>query len=349
MASLALYAVGQGHDVHLVYSPDRVDQSLIDALKNGGVKTKATPMRRSIGLHDAIDGVRLNASLRSLGPLDVIHSHSSKAGALARVFGRVGKAAHIYSPHGFYTMTGEAPSYIGHVERALSVFCDRIVAVSAFEKEHAVGLGIDPAKVTVVENGVAPYDPMPSGKARSELGLDDTAFVAGFVGRLAAQKDPLAALNVIDETSPGCNPQLAIIGDGELRSAVEARAAMLGKRAVLVGPRPAQRYFSAFDVLLCTSRYEGMSVAFLEALNCGIPIVTYPVGGASELVLDGRTGFVAADPAGCARRIEQIAAMPTAERARMTRECRKLANAHTDATMGEATLRLYKQVLSRPR
>ena len=70
LAALALHGVRKGHSVHVVYSPDRADESLIAALRDGGcASVQATPMRRSVGPHDARDGMRLRRLLRSLGPL----------------------------------------------------------------------------------------------------------------------------------------------------------------------------------------------------------------------------------------------------------------------------------------
>ncbi|MBA3669287.1 MAG: glycosyltransferase [Sphingomonas sp.] len=345
MASLAVDAIRRGHDVAVVYSPDRADPQILDTLRNGGVtRLEDSPMRRSIGPWDALDGLRLRTTIAALGHFDVIHSHSSKAGALARGFAHIGGAAHVYSPHGFYTMTGAAPFYIGPVERALSWFGDRVIAVSNYEGRHAIDLGIAADKVVVVPNGIAPYDPRPRTEARAALGLNTDAFAVGFVGRLAAQKNPLEAVAAIDATSSGA--VLAVLGDGELRAAAEDAARTCNANAVFAGQRDAKPLFSAFDCLLCTSRYEGMAVSFLEALNCGVPIVSYPVGGTEELVIDGETGFVIEpQPYAAAAAIDGLAAASSPHRIRMAQACRALAAKHTDAEMGRQTLEVYESVL----
>ncbi|QIK79452.1 glycosyltransferase family 4 protein [Sphingomonas piscis] len=346
MVALALHAAKRGHDVFAIYSPDRADPAVVEALNNGGLAAvRPSQMRRSIGPWDGADGLILRRTLTGLGKLDVIHSHSSKAGALARVFGRFGGTAQVYSPHGFYTMTGQAPFYIGPVERALGLLTDKIVAVSDYERRHAIDLGIGSDRVAVVENGIAPYQPLPRDEARRQLGLPADAFVIGFVGRLAPQKDPLAAVDVIDGVDPALNANLAIIGDGDLRAEAEEKAARNGSRVLFAGSRDAKPLFSAFDCLLCTSEYEGMPVSFLEALHCGIPIISYPVGGTEELVHDRESGFVVdPTPIAAARAIEHLARMSPAERNRLEIACRTLATTHTDATMGDATLELYRRL-----
>jgi glycosyltransferase involved in cell wall biosynthesis len=90
-----------------------------------------------------------------------------------------------------------------------------------------------------------------------------------------------------------------------------------------------------------------MPVSFLEALNCGVPIVSYPVGGTVELVVEGETGFVTSpDPVAAARAIDRVATMPAADRSRMSQICRAVAARHSAKAMGDATLRLYQEVLT---
>lgn len=349
MVSLASDAAARGHQVSVIYSPDRADAQMIQALRDGGVESlHPSHMQRSIGPWDVLDGLRLRRTIAALGPLDVLHSHSSKAGALARAFGRRRGTAQVYSPHGFYTMTGQAPFYIGPVERALSHLSDRIIAVSDFERRHAITLGIAPRRVVVVPNGIKAYDPLKRSEARSALGLPEDLFVIGFVGRLTEQKNPLEALHVVDAMPTEAPIILAIIGDGELRAAAEQAADSHGSRARFLGGRNARPLMAAFDCLLCTSRYEGMPVSFLEALNCGVPIISYPVGGTEELVIDGTTGFLTAEDAGAAAAaIVKLMGLGARERGRMSTACRGLAAQYSDEEMGRRTLDVYESVLSR--
>jgi glycosyltransferase involved in cell wall biosynthesis len=245
-------------------------------------------------------------------------------------------------------MTGEAPFYVGPVERALAMLTDKIIAVSAYERRHALELGIADEKVSVVVNGVAPFRPLSKEEARRELGLDPSAFVIGFVGRLAEQKNPVAAVETALALPNTIRAQLVVIGEGDLRATAEACAAGSAERVVFAGARDAKQLMPAFDCLLCTSRYEGMPVSFLEALYCGVPIVSYPVGGTEELVIHDVTGFITApEPAAAARAIEQLAARAPAARKRLERSCRELAERYSDEAMGDATIALYRDVLER--
>jgi glycosyltransferase involved in cell wall biosynthesis len=347
MITLVEYAVSSGHEVHAIYSPDRADALMVERLLASGAHVHTSMMRRSVGPWDAGDGWRLRRLLNSLGHCDILHSHSSKAGALARTFGLRRGTAQIYSPHGFYTMTGEAPGYIAAVERMLSRVSDRIIAVSRFERDHALSLGIAPERVAVIPNGLRPGRPLGREEARAQLGLPQDAFVLGFVGRLEPQKDPLAAVAVMKALAD-TDIELAVIGDGELRDEAERAARDASPRIRFLGARNAKPLFSAFDALLCTSRYEGMPVAFLESLNAAVPIVSYPVGGTDELIEEGRTGFVVApEPGRAAEAIRLLRSLQGGAREAIKEACLAKAAEHTDRTMGEATIALYRDALAR--
>ena len=347
MSDLALQALKRGHQVTIIYSPDRADAALIDALGKAGCDIRTSQMQRSVGPRDFRDGLALRATLRGLGPIDVVHAHSSKAGALTRMFRPGVRAAQIYSPHGFYTMTGQAPAYVGVAERVLSYLGDRVVAVSKEEADHGVALGIPRRKLTVIPNGIAPYDPLPRSEARNRLGLPVDAFAVGFVGRFVDQKDPVSAVEVLNRINADKRVALAMIGDGELMSAVKKKAEGARHPVKLAGLLPARPLLSAFDCLLCTSRYEGMAISFLEALNCGVPIVTYDVAGSDELVVQPESGFVTDHDAGAAAvAIECIMAMSTRERKALSERSHTAGRYFSAERMGDATLELYEQVIA---
>jgi glycosyltransferase involved in cell wall biosynthesis len=320
---------------------------MVEQLRASGAVVHTSPMRRSVGPWDASHGLKLRRELKSIGPLDILHSHSSKAGALARVFGRRRGTAQFYSPHGFYTMTGEAPAYVGAVERVLSRITDRIIAVSKFERDHALALGIEPERVVVVANGLEPSTPLSRAKARALLGLEPNAFVVGFVGRLEPQKNPVDAVLALG-LAQHANAELAIIGSGAMDAEVELAASKMTGRVHLLGTREAKPLFAAFDALLCTSRYEGMPVAFLESLNAGVPIISYPVGGSDELIDEGLTGFVCEPyPAAAAAAISRLQRMSSSSREDMRSACLAMAARHSDEVMGAETLAVYRSLVTR--
>ena len=144
---LARMGLARGDDVTVVYSPKRAERSFVDALPAiPRLRVLVTPMRRSVGAHDLVYALRLYQSLRQAGPFDIVHGHSSKAGALVRIVGLgLPLCAKVYTPHAFVTLDSSASSIYRLAEKALSWLCDVIIVVSDFERKHAVEvIGIDP-------------------------------------------------------------------------------------------------------------------------------------------------------------------------------------------------------------
>ncbi len=138
---------------------------------------------------------------------------------------------------------------------------------------------------------VAACDPAERRRMRREAGIDDNTFVILAVGAVKPQKDYRRAVDVLAELSAGRDAVLVIAGgvldaDGlaEL-DAVMDRAVALGVESRLRLPGfvdPVAPWFSAADMLLNVSRYEGLSMAVREALAAGLPVVATDVGGQRE-------------------------------------------------------------------
>jgi glycosyltransferase involved in cell wall biosynthesis len=233
----------------------------------------------------------------------VLHGHSSKAGALARL-GRWFHARRVvYTPHAWYTQNPElgAASRGAYqlIERALATVTDRIISVSRDEAEHAVALGIGRRKLVLIENGIEAWTPEHVARARAatrtRLGIAADDVVVGFLGRLAPQKAPEVALQVfrrvLDERPA---TRLVLAGDGPESARVRALMGELGlaDRVIVLPDANGPDVIPAFDVFLMTSRYEGFPYVLLEALAAGCAIVTTRVGGVADCVVDGVNGRV---------------------------------------------------------
>lgn len=126
------------HKVAVVYSPTRAEPTFVRELERLSLfAVEALPMRRAVGPWDISAARTLQEIIDRLGPFDVIHGHSSKAGALVRLVAPRG-AARVYTPHAFRTMdpsTGTlARRVYGAAESILGRFVsDAIIAVSPEE------------------------------------------------------------------------------------------------------------------------------------------------------------------------------------------------------------------------
>ena len=91
---------------------------------------------------------------------------------------------------------------------------------------------------------------------------------------------------------------LSFYGEGPMRDTLERLTNRLGlsNRVTFAGHRTVEEIWSANQVLVMPSRCEGLSLAMVEAMLCGRPILATDVGGNSEIILDGVTGLLAGAP-----------------------------------------------------
>lgn len=119
-----------------------------------------------------------------------------------------------------------------------------------------------------------------------------------FVGRLQEQKAPVRLLHAFAELLKSeANVRLLVVGEGNMQSVMASLADILAISAkiVFIQGRPQQellRFYQAADVLVLTSNFEGMPMCVLEALACGLPVVTTDVGEVRRVVLKGSSGEV---------------------------------------------------------
>ncbi|WP_230474795.1 glycosyltransferase [Dyella monticola] len=311
------------------------------------------PFRRAVGSHDLPSVLALRRLLYRLQP-HVVHSHSSKAGALARLCR--GPWKQVYTPHAVYTLnpalSGAKRRFYGGVERVLgNARSDAVIAVSRDEAKHLVELGIAPKRVRTVVNGVTKPNLLSRQTARAVLGAAEHAFIVGFVGRFDAQKGVDRLVRIARELSRryGDNVQVVAMGSGNFDQAAGAEAQNLPENLHIVGRvENARRYFSAFDVFALPSRYEGFPYVCIEALAAHIPIVATQVAGVSELVEGHRVGLTVAnhdDPAAFTQAIAQLVEQPTLYQT-MRAHCASAFDHFSADTMIDRTLAIYVDLLA---
>lgn len=351
VVDLALKQAADGHDVTVIYSPARAWPQFVARLTGvQGVKMLTLPMQRQVGPKDLVSAVRLWVMLIKAGPFQLIHSHSSKAGALSRLAGVFLSAKQVYTPHGFITLVPHAGGHYKLIERLLSAFCDKVVAVSVKERDHALGLGISEQKLTVIPNGTQCRPALSREEARARLSLPAEGRVVGFTGRFSFQKSPALAVDtfsLLADKYP--DTILCMIGEGELSPEIRSKveASPVRDRIVLAGLQDAAPLMSAFDVLLCTSVYEGMPIAFIESLSAGIPIVSTDVGGADEAIVEGETGYVAKamEPAALAEACAAFLDLSKAQTEHMRAKVRQRSQLFTSEAMAANAMKLYRSLL----
>lgn len=277
------------------------DSAFVEDLRRAAVPTFSLPMTRAI--RPAADARAFAALVRLLRAerIDLVHAHSSKAGILGRLAARVLGIASVYTPHGLYFLGQSNPIkrrvFLG-LEQIAGQFGDRVVAVSASERDLIAGTRIAPEhKLVCVENGIEPpalpvdYD---RATVRASLGTGDGLLV-GTVARLTAQKNPrlfLEAAAALRRNHP--TARFVWCGGGDLQPQAEAWARELGVADVVrfLGHREdAAEVIAALDVCWLCSGYEGLPTVLLEAMALGVPIVATDVVGTRDL-LRGQAGLL---------------------------------------------------------
>lgn len=158
---------------------------------------------------------------------------------------------------------------------------------------HLLGAaGVESGRLRPIHNGVdtGVFHGGDTVAARQRLGLAETQRWLLFVGNLLPVKAPDFLLRAFARIAAACpEARLALAGRGPLRSALEAQAAALGlaERVRFLGPLDAAAvadWMRAADLLVMTSRNEGLPNVILEAQACGLPVVATRVGGIHEVV-----------------------------------------------------------------
>ncbi|MBN1573284.1 MAG: glycosyltransferase family 4 protein [Deltaproteobacteria bacterium] len=237
---------------------------------------------------------------------DIIHTHTSKAGFLGRLAGRLaGHRRVIYSPHG-NIFTGYFPRWEAEfytlMERIAAGWCQRIVTLSDAGRREFLERGIGTEdRYRTIYNGI---DLEAFGSAadrrgvRNELGFGDKDLVIVCVGRMVPIKGYDTVVKASQKIISGMAPRAVrflMVGEGPLKVELteKARALEVGGNFTFPGFRDdVSRLLSASDLMVMPSLNEGLGMSIVEAMALSLPVVASRVGGIVEVVEDGVTGML---------------------------------------------------------
>jgi glycosyltransferase involved in cell wall biosynthesis len=289
--------------------------------------------------------------------VQVIHSHGKGPGLYGRLVGWWTGVPAVHTYHGIHYskyLPGLRQLYLW-LERRLSRLGHALIHVSESQAREASRLALaEPSRSHVVVNGIDAKEVRALAEraplSRQALGLSAEARVLGCLTRFDDVKglDILVeALRLLADRYPALALVLAGSGRREPDLRELAAGAGLTGRVCFTGPMPdAPCLFPALDIYVSASRAEGLPLAILEAMACGLPVVATRVTGHVDVVVDGVTGFLTRpeDPEDLARRVARLLDDP-ALRERMGRAGVERVDAHFSLdTMVARLAALYRQV-----
>ena len=242
---------------------------------------------------------------------DIVHCHTWYAhfgGVLARMLYGIPLVitAHSLEPLRPWKreQLGSGADLSGWIERTALESADAVVAVSRqMQVDILRHFNVPPQKVTVIHNGIdiEEYRPVTSRGRLARFGIAPDRLYVLFVGRISRQKGILHLINAIPFLDPGAQVILCASTPDSMEIAKEVKEAVdrLGARPgrviwirEMVDRATAIELYSHAAVFCCPSIYEPFGIINLEAMACQTPVVASAVGGITEVVVHGETGYL---------------------------------------------------------
>lgn len=246
--------------------------------------------------------VKLYRLMRRERP-QIVHTHLAKAGFAGRVAARLAGVPivlHTFHGHVFrgYFSPRKTRLFL-LMERLCARLSTRIVTISPRLRDEIAAFGVTTAdRIAIIPLGfdldAFAAQPRADGRFRRSLGLPDGAKLVGAVGRLVPIKNIpllLEAAVLAHRRDPAI--RVVLVGDGDLRAELKARAAALGLAEAVTFAgwrRDLPSVYADLDAVVISSDNEGTPASLIEAMATGCPVVATRVGGVPDLVADGETG-----------------------------------------------------------
>lgn len=246
---------------------------------------------------------RLFREIRN-GEFDLIHAHTSKPGFLVRLAAIGSGLPLIYRPANFSFYDGVSRAKVIFyvlLERFASRFLtDRIMVVSPGEQNLArrYNVGRD-EQFTFIRTGIDVQTfniSINKGEVRARFGIPENAPLVGTVARLTVDKAPFdfaEAASLVNKQNPDIH--FLWIGDGPLEEELKEKVKSLKLEKVfhLAGlQKNVPELLRAMDCFVLSSTSEALSIAMLEAMAAGLPVISTNVNGADEAIDPGRNGEI---------------------------------------------------------
>jgi glycosyltransferase involved in cell wall biosynthesis len=295
----------EGYDCLLVAGSEGANEgSLRDLALSNDLRLAQIPeLGREIApWSDLVTLVKLYKMMRRERP-HIVHTHTAKAGFVGRIAARlagVPVVLHTFHGHVFHGYFSPAKTRLFLLmERLGARLSTRIITISPRLREEIAQFGVtERRRIMVIPLGFEleafASQPRATGDFRRSLGLPKDAKLVGAIGRLAPIKNIpllLEAAAIARKQEPSIH--VVLVGDGELRQELEARAEALGLADAVVFAgwrRELASVYADLDAVVISSHNEGTPASLIEAMATGCPVLATRVGGVPDLITDGKTG-----------------------------------------------------------
>lgn len=260
---------------------------LADKLSDMGIPTFFLPIRLSRPL-----SAWLLARIVKKHHIDLIHANSGAAGIVAAKVKRQLGIPVVYTAHGIF----------GNPEREYVIDeLDTLICVSEYVKRDAIQRGFHESHLLVRYSGIDTDTFKPDSavreKLRKQYGIDKDTLVLAVVSRIKnlQHKGHQYLLDVLSQYASKESWKLVVIGKGHGLPVLKGQVRQLGlsEKVICLGHRTDVAYcLQMADVLVLPSRFETFGLVLAEGMAMGKPAIAFDVGGTSEVIKDGETGFL---------------------------------------------------------
>ena len=233
--------------------------------------------------------------------------------------------------------------------RAMLKKADRVVAQSTDTFSNAHTYYHPDRAIDIIPLGIK--KPVFDTKTRCELGLSDEDSILCTIGRLVKRKNLTALLDAISLLEQKDRLKLLIIGDGPERKNLEDRIAglKLQDQVIFCGAVDDERKFQLLecaDLYVSTALHEGFGLVFVEAMECGLPVVCFNRGGQTDFLTNGKTGYLVdlGDVDSFSKRLAEMRD-DSVIRAEMSRFCRSYVENFYIETCAARYIDLFRELI----
>lgn len=311
-------------EIMVITIKDDLREGLLEKLRGKGIKTACLGVDKRWKFYKLW---RLFPLIKEFKP-DIIESFLFFDNILARIFGKLMSVPVIIT--GQRNVETNRFLLRNLLDKRTIRLSNLIISNTERGKELLVQkYGIDGDRVKIIYNGIEIDDekaPLPEGKFLLRTGLSGNEKIVGFIGRLEKQKGVqhlVDAVKIIYNQDPSV--YALIVGDGKERESLEKYSKSNGENSANIvfsgWIDNASQFIKLFKVLVLPSLWEGMPNVILEAMTKEVPVITTNVGGISEVIDDGKDGFLV-EPGNSlllADKIKYVLSLSDDERQRITR------------------------------